>query len=86
LRPGKVGHLGLDPLEDEAALLFRDLSHWLIQRNRLSRLLDLPGVVVAGREAFFTREALENVWDTTLGSVTAIATRLSAPHAVTDRQ
>ena len=82
LKSGHVGYLGLDVYEEEADLFFEDLSHQLIQDDVFTRLLTFPTVVITGHQAFFTREALENIAATTPGSVTAFETGRGVLRAV----
>ena len=69
LKSGSVGHLGLDVYEEEADLFFRDLSEKVIQDDVFARLLTFPNVIVTGHQAYFTREALRNIADTTLANI-----------------
>ncbi|HYL81804.1 MAG TPA: 2-hydroxyacid dehydrogenase, partial [Candidatus Acidoferrum sp.] len=66
LKSGKIGYLGLDVYEEEADLFFRDLSNRIIQDDVFARLLTFSNVIVTGHQAFFTRNALENIAETTL--------------------
>ena len=70
LKSGKIGYLGLDVYEEEADLFFEDLSGRVIRDDVFSRLLTFPNVVVTGHQAFFTREALANIAETTLANLT----------------
>jgi D-lactate dehydrogenase len=74
LKSGKLGYLGLDVYEEEAALFFEDLSQKLIQDDVFSRLLTFPNVVITGHQAFFTREALQGIAETTVANLTAFET------------
>ncbi len=71
LKSGKIGHLGLDVYEEEADLFFEDLSDTLIHDDVFSRLMTFPNVVVTGHQAFFTRNAMEAIADTTLSNIAA---------------
>lgn len=73
LKENKVGHLGLDVYEEEADLFFEDLSEKVIQDDVFSRLLTFPNVLVTGHQAFFTRNAMEQIARTTIGNLTAFA-------------
>lgn len=70
LKSGKIGYLGLDVYEEEADLFFEDLSNQVIQDDVFARLLTFPNVVVTSHQAFFTREAMENISRTTLANIT----------------
>ncbi|GAA3574178.1 MULTISPECIES: 2-hydroxyacid dehydrogenase [Marinobacter] len=69
LKSGRIGHLGLDVYEEEADLFFEDLSDQVIQDDVFSRLLTFPNVVITAHQAFFTRNALENIVSTTLANL-----------------
>ena len=71
LKTGRVGHLGLDVYEEEEGLFFEDRSAYAIQDDVFARLLTFPNVVVTAHQAFFTREALHAIAETTLGNITA---------------
>ena len=70
LKSGKIGYLGLDVYEEEADLFFEDLSDKVIQDDVFARLLTFPNVVITAHQAFFTREALQNIADTTIANIT----------------
>lgn len=70
LKSGRIGYLALDVYEQEADLFFEDLSNEIIQDDVFQRLLTFPNVLVTGHQAFFTRDALVNIADTTLGNLT----------------
>jgi D-lactate dehydrogenase len=74
LKSGKIGYLGLDVYEEEADLFFEDLSQRPIQDDVFSRLLVFPNVLITGHQAFFTREALRNIADTTISNITNFET------------
>ncbi len=74
LKSGKIGYLGLDVYEEEADLFFEDLSNQVIQDDVFARLLTFPNVLITGHQAFFTREALQNIAYTTMENITASET------------
>lgn len=78
LKSGRLGHVGLDVYEEEGDLFFADLSDQAIQDDIFARLLTFPNVLVTGHQAFFTREALTAIADTTLANITAFE-RTGAP-------
>jgi D-lactate dehydrogenase len=83
LKSGQLGGLAIDVYEQEADLFFEDLSNEIIQDDTLQRLMMFPNVLVTGHQAFFTREALENIADTTLGNIRAFARGEPLENAVT---
>jgi D-lactate dehydrogenase len=74
LKSGQLGGLALDVYEQEEDLFFRDLSSSVITDDVLQRLVSFPNVIVTGHQAFFTREAITTISETTLRSVTEFAT------------
>ncbi len=70
LKSGRLGHLGLDVYEEEAALFFEDRSWRVLQDDVFARLLTFPNVIVTGHQGFFTAEALTAIAETTVRAVT----------------
>jgi len=70
LKSSQIGYLALDVYEQEADLFFEDLSGEIIQDDVFERLLTFPNVIITGHQAFFTKEALNNIAETTLGNIT----------------
>jgi len=71
LKSGKIGYLGLDVYEEEGDLFFEDLSGTVIRDDVFARLLTFPNVLITGHQAFFTRNALQNIAATTLANIAA---------------
>lgn len=71
LKSGRLGSLGLDVYEEEGDLFYQDLSNRVIQDDVFSRILTFPNVLVTGHQAFFTRNALEDIARDTLANITA---------------
>lgn len=83
LKSGQIGYLGLDVYEEEADLFFEDLSDQVIQDDVFSRLLTFPNVLITGHQAFFTRDALQNIAETTLANITAFEQNQPLTNAIT---
>jgi D-lactate dehydrogenase len=71
LKKGRIGALGLDVYEEESDLFFEDLSNQVIQDDVFARLLTFPNVIITGHQGFFTKEAIEQIAETTLANVTS---------------
>jgi D-lactate dehydrogenase len=69
LKSGKIGSAGLDVYEEEAGVFFHDLSSRVLTDDVLARLLSFNNVVVTSHQAYLTREALDNIAQTTLDNL-----------------
>ncbi|MBP5997870.1 MAG: 2-hydroxyacid dehydrogenase [Azonexus sp.] len=74
LKSGQIGGFAADVYEQEAGLFFRDLSSVIVTDDVLQRLISFPNVIITGHQAFFTREAITTISETTLRSATQFAT------------
>lgn len=70
LKSGHLGALGLDVYEEEEGVFYEDHSNEILSDETLMLLLAFPNVLVTGHQAFFTREALENIARTTIDNLT----------------
>ena len=86
LKSGKIGYLGLDVYEEEEELFFEDLSNEVIQDDLFARLLTFPNVLITGHQAFFTREALEAIAETTISNITECEKSGSCVNQVTSER
>jgi D-lactate dehydrogenase len=59
----------MDVYEQESDLFFEDLSNEVVEDDVFQRLLTFPNVIVTGHQAFFTREALTAIAQTTLQNI-----------------
>jgi D-lactate dehydrogenase len=85
LKSGKIGYLGLDVYEEEEQIFFEDRSGLIIPDDVFARLLTFPNVIITGHQAFFTREALENIAVTTIGNITDFEEGRRSGNEITDR-
>lgn len=70
LKRKRIGSVGLDVYEEEGDVFFEDLSDKILQDDVLARLLTFPQVIITGHQAFFTREAMQNIAATTVSNLT----------------
>jgi D-lactate dehydrogenase len=82
LKAGTLGGLALDVYEREAGVFFEDWSRRMLQDDVLVRLLSFPNALVTAHQAFFTREALDQIVATTCDNVSAFAQRGAPVHPV----
>lgn len=83
IKSGQLGGLALDVYEEEAELFFEDHSSDIIQDDTFARLVSFPNVLVTSHQAFFTREAMENIAATTMGNLSDFAVGRAGENAVT---
>jgi D-lactate dehydrogenase len=69
LKSLKIGSAGLDVYEEEGDYFFEDFSAEAIEDDVLARILTFPNVLITSHQAFFTREALQNIAETTLENI-----------------
>ena len=55
--------------EEEANYFYEDRSDKMIDDDKLALLLMMPNVIVTSHQAFFTREAVHNIAQTTLQNI-----------------
>ncbi len=72
LKSGHLGGLALDVYEEEGDLFFQDLSGRVIQDDIFARLTTFPNVLITGHQAFFTREAMTAIAETTVANLVAL--------------
>ena len=82
LKNHKIGYLGIDVYEQEEKLFFKDLSAEIIQDDMIQRLMSFPNVLVTAHQAFFTQEALEQISEITMRSISEIKEKGSTDEVV----
>ncbi|OWZ11588.1 D-isomer specific 2-hydroxyacid dehydrogenase [Phytophthora megakarya] len=71
LKSRKIGAVGLDVFEGEGEYFYSDHSGSIIADDVLARLFTFPNVLITGHQAFFTKEALDNIAHTTMTNIKA---------------
>ncbi len=69
LQSKKVRAAGLDVYENESKIFYEDFSSSGISDALLTKLLSMPTVLMTSHQAFFTKEAMENIACTTLENI-----------------
>lgn len=69
LKSRKIGYAGLDVYEEESEYFFEDYSTEILDDDVLARLLTFSNVLITSHQAFFTKEALTNIAETTLKNI-----------------
>ncbi|MBN2407763.1 MAG: 2-hydroxyacid dehydrogenase [Elusimicrobia bacterium] len=82
LKDRKIGSAGLDVYEEESQYFFEDFSSEVIGDDMLARLLTFTNVLVTSHQAFFTKEALDNIADTTLNNISDFFKKGEIPNEI----
>ncbi len=82
IKSGKVGAAGLDVYEEETDYFFEDFSDSVIDDDVLARLLTMPNVLVTSHQAFFTREAVQNIAETTIRNIDTFFRQDALPNEI----
>ena len=80
IKSRKVGAACLDVYEEESDLFFEDNSGHILEDDVLARLISMPNVIVTSHQAFLTEEALDNIAQTTVQNIVALAERGECPN------
>ena len=72
IKSRKIGAACLDVYEEESDLFFEDNSGHIMEDDILARLISMPNVIVTSHQAFLTKEALENIAETTTKNLVEI--------------
>jgi D-lactate dehydrogenase len=78
----KIGYLGIDVYEQEENLFFEDLSEHIIQDELILRLNSFPNVLITSHQAYFTKEAMDQITLITLENIRAFEKNLELKNEV----
>ena len=67
----KIGYLVIDDYEEEEELFFEDKTFQILTDDVFARLTTFPNVMITGHQAYFTKEAVARIAQTTLENITA---------------
>lgn len=82
LRSGQISAAGLDVYEYEQNYFYEDWSDQMVSDDKLAILLSMPNVILTSHQAFFTREALQNIAQTTLNNIQLFFDKGEMPNEV----
>ncbi len=82
LKSGQIGNLGIDVYEQEEGLFFKDLSGTVLQDDDITRLMTFPNVLITGHQGFLTREALDEIAETTYRNISDFLKGLPLPNEI----
>ena len=64
-----IGTVCLDVYEEESDIFFEDKSGHIMNDDTLLQLIAMPNVIITSHQAFLTKEALNNIADTTTNNI-----------------
>ncbi len=71
IKVGKIHYVGLDVYEEEEELFFQDHSENIIQDDTFQLLQSFQNVVITAHQAFFTKNALTAISQTTIANISS---------------
>lgn len=80
IKSRRVGAACLDVYEEESDLFFEDNSGHILEDDTLARLISMPNVIVTSHQAFLTREALDNIAETTINNIVTFMSEGQCPN------
>lgn len=69
IKDRKIGTVCLDVYEEESDIFFEDKSGHIMNDSILLQLIAMPNVIITSHQAFLTKEALNNIADTTTTNI-----------------
>lgn len=68
----QVGALGLDVYEQEEAIFFKEVEFKQFSDWDIEQLISFQNSIVTGHQAFFTKEAITKIAETTVDNILAM--------------
>ena len=69
IKDRQIGAVCLDVYDEEGDIFFEDKSGHIMNDNILLQLIAMPNVIITSHQAFLTKEALNNIADTTTKNI-----------------
>ncbi len=82
LKKGQVGYLGIDVYDGEENIFFKDLSNTVIKDDLIERLMSFNNVLITPHQAFFTKEALDEIAKVTIENFTCFEDKTASENEV----
>lgn len=83
LQSGHIGYAALDVYEKEKGLFFYDHSNKVLQDEMFTRLMSFKNVLITCHQAFLTREALNNIAETTIYNLDCFEKNIPSKYSLT---
>lgn len=75
IKAHKIKGACLDVYEEESSIFFKDYSAEIMDDDILQGLISMPNVIVTSHQAYLTKEALDNIAETTINNVNNFITK-----------
>jgi D-lactate dehydrogenase len=75
LKNNAIGSLAIDVYEKERGLFFQDHTGEIIADDQFIQLQSFPNVLITGHQAFFSREAVTSIINTTIENIHCFAAK-----------
>lgn len=82
LKNGQLGNLGIDVYDGEEDIFFKDLSDEIIKDDLIERLMSFNNVLITPHQAFFTKEALEEIARITISNFDSFENNVTTENEV----
>lgn len=82
LKKAQIGYLGIDVYEGEENLFFKDLSDKIIKDDQIERLMSFNNVLITPHQAFFTKEALDEIARVTISNFNSFEDKVKTENEV----
>ncbi|OUD36852.1 2-hydroxyacid dehydrogenase [Flavobacterium sp. FPG59] len=82
LKKAQIGYLGIDVYEGEENLFFKDLSDKIIKDDQIERLISFNNVLITPHQAFFTKEALDEIARVTISNFNSFEDKVNTENEV----
>jgi D-lactate dehydrogenase len=86
LQNGEMGYFGADVYEKEKGVFFTDLSKEKLKDEQLTKLINMPNVLITPHQAFATNEALSNIAATTMYNIDCWSQFQHSKNEITTKQ
>lgn len=82
LKSAQIGNLGIDVYEGEESIFFRDLSDKIVNDDQIERLMSFNNVLITPHQAFFTKEALDEIARITISNFNSFENNIATENEV----
>lgn len=82
LKSAQIGFLGIDVYEGEEQLFFKDLSDKVVKDDQIERLMSFNNVLITPHQAFFTKEALDEIARITIANFNSFSDNTATENEV----